>query len=96
MIYAIIKKLNIEDDDAISAIRVYEMHSNKIQRELTRSHAVISITDYVQLAAEIIPVEDRGVSNSEFIYAFHFQNESNKTHGIPFKFRIMEVSVESG
>ncbi|RDL40906.1 Cysteine proteinase [Venustampulla echinocandica] len=90
LIAALIKKAQLEDETTAGPIRVYETHSNKLHKELPRTYAVMSITDYVQLIAERIPEDDLNAAGTQFIPAFHFQNEPNKAHGIPFKFRIME------
>jgi hypothetical protein len=95
VVAALIKKAGIDDEVSGGPIRLYELHSNKIHKEHTppRTHSVISITDYVTLVAERIPQEDLDATSTEMIHAFHFQNEPNKAHGIPFKFRIKEVST---
>lgn len=90
LIAAIIKKAQLEDEVKAGPIRVYEVHSHKIHKELTREHSVASITDFIQLIAERIPEEDLKATQSEFINAFHFQGEPGKPHGIPFKFHIKE------
>lgn len=89
----LIKKAHIDDEAKAGPIRIYETHSNKIYKELPRDHAVLAINDYVQLFAERIPEDDLGDSEDiDFIHAFHFQNEPAKSHGTPFKFRIIKVS----
>ncbi len=92
LIAALIKKAQIEDEATGGPIRIYEIHSNKIHKELTREHQVVSITDYVTVIAERIPEEDIIPQGSgDFIQAFHFQSEPSKSHGIPFKFRMIPV-----
>jgi len=88
LVTALIKKAQLEDETKAGPIRVYEIHSNKIHKELSRENHVVSITDYVQLIAERVPEEDLTAESSEFIQAFHFQGEPSKSHGIPFKFHI--------
>lgn len=92
LIAAIIKKGQLDDETQAGSIRIYETHSHKFYKELTREHAVASITEFVQLIAERIPEEDLKAAQNEFIYAFHYQTEPSKPHGIPFKFHIKEVS----
>jgi ubiquitin carboxyl-terminal hydrolase 7 len=92
IIAALIKKAQLEAEATAGLIRVYEIHSNKIHRELNRENDVVSITDYIQLVAERVPDEDLDVDANMFIQAFHYHNDPNKTHGTPFKFRIIEVS----
>lgn len=87
----LIKKARLDDEAKAGPIRIYETHSNKIYKELPRDHAVLAINEYVQLIAERIPEEDRGdVDDLDFIHAFHFQNEPAKSHGMPFKFRVIK------
>jgi ubiquitin carboxyl-terminal hydrolase 7 len=90
LITGIIKKGKLDDEATAGPIRIYESNSNKIYKELPRELAVLNITDYVQLVAERIPQED--LDATEFISAFHFQSDPSKSHGIPFKFHIKEVS----
>ncbi|KAF4635550.1 hypothetical protein G7Y89_g2550 [Cudoniella acicularis] len=90
LVSALVKKAQLEDEAKAGLIRVYEIHSNKIHKELPRLHTVVSITDYVQLVAERVPEEDIEATGTDFMQAFHFQNEPSKSHGIPFKFRIKE------
>jgi ubiquitin carboxyl-terminal hydrolase 7 len=90
LITALIKKGQFDDELKGGPIRVYEIHSNKIHRDLPKTHPVVSVTDYVQIVAERIPEEDADAPASEFVVAFHYQNEPSKSHGIPFKFRIKE------
>jgi ubiquitin carboxyl-terminal hydrolase 7 len=93
IIAALIKKAQLDDEATAGHIRVFETHSNRIHRELSREHSVVSITDYIQLMAERAEKEDLETDASMFIYAFHYHNEPSKTHGIPFKFRLIDVSI---
>jgi len=63
---------------------------------LAREHTVLSISDYVQLYAERIPEDEipHPPEETEFIHVIHFQNEPQKAHGVPFKFRLISVSQE--
>jgi ubiquitin carboxyl-terminal hydrolase 7 len=89
----LIKKARLDDEAKAGPIRIYEVHNNKIYKELPRDHTVLSINDYVQLFAERIPEDDvLDPETVEFIHAFHFQNEPTKSHGVPFKFRLIKVS----
>lgn len=74
-------------------IRLYEAHNSKIHKELSEDYPVASITDFVTLFAESIPEEERATGEGDnFIYAFHFDKEPNKPHGVPFKFVVKPVS----
>jgi ubiquitin carboxyl-terminal hydrolase 7 len=54
----------------------------------------MGITEYVHVIAERIPEEDLE-PGSELIQAFHFQSEPSKSHGIPFRFKIIPGEVFS-
>ncbi|RFU33440.1 hypothetical protein B7463_g2871, partial [Scytalidium lignicola] len=89
LVEGLIKKAQLEDESAKGPIRVYETHSSKIHRELSRETYVASITEYVTLIAERIPAEELAVDPRQTIQAFHFQGEPSKSHGTPFKFHII-------
>ena len=93
LIACLVKKGQLEDEATAGEIRVYEVHSSKIHRELPRNHTVANITDYIQVVCERTPEEDATASDQDFIQVFHFHGESNKSHGIPFKFLIKPVSL---
>jgi hypothetical protein len=95
LVTALVKKAQLDDEAKAGPIRVYETHSNKIHRELSREHNVVSITDYIQLMAERVPEDDLEADPSMFIQAFHYHNEPSKSHGTPFKFRLVDVSPGS-
>ena len=89
---AFIKKADLEDETTAGLIRFYEINQNKIHRELPPDHLVATITDYVHVAAERIPKEELEGDQS-IILAFHFEKEPSKSHGIPFIFKIIPVSI---
>ena len=88
------KKARLDDEAKAGPIRLYEVHNGKIYKELSREHAVLSINDYVQLYAERIPEDETSIPQDdlEIIQVIHFQNEPAKSHGVPFKFRILKVN----
>lgn len=92
LITGLIKKANLEDEDAKGPIRVYEAQHSKFYKEFTRDFSVVGFTDYSNLYAERIPEEEIGPELS-YIYAFHFQAEPTKPHGVPFRFTIHEVGL---
>lgn len=94
LIAALIKKAQLDDEEKAGPIRVYETHSSKIHKILTRESQVMGITEYVQVIAERIPEEDLE-PGSELIQAFHFQGEPSKSHGIPFRFKIIPGEIFS-
>jgi ubiquitin carboxyl-terminal hydrolase 7 len=87
------KKVKL-DDATIDKVRLYETHSGKVYKELTLDYAVAGINDFVTLYAEKTPDDELNPGEDDRpIYAFHFQKEPNKPHGVPFKFVIKPVSV---
>jgi len=96
IVSSLIKKAQLEDEEKGGPIRVYEIHSNKLHKELPRNHPVKDITEYIPIMLERIPEEDLAPPNgSQYIYAFHFQGEPTKVHGIPFKFLIVQDELFS-
>ena len=81
------KKANLDDETA-KKIRFFEVHTCKIYKELKDDYAVASINDYVSLYAERMPEEESEADpeTDVAIYAFHFNKEPTKAHGVPFKF----------
>jgi ubiquitin carboxyl-terminal hydrolase 7 len=92
LIQALIKKAKIKDEEEGGRIRVYETSSNRFYREPLRDHPVLNLNEYTQIFAERVPEEEENADASEFVNAFHFQNEVNRVHGVPFRFRVVEVS----
>lgn len=86
------KKANLSDE-VTRTIRIYEAHNSRVYKELVEDYPVASITDFVTLFAESIPEDERTASEGDRpIYAFHFDKEPNKPHGVPFKFLVKPVS----
>lgn len=95
LIQALIKKAQLEDEVTAGVIDLYETHNHKIHKELSREATVINVADYTHLIAERVPaenLEDEQGEAPQTIYAYHFQGEPSKSHGIPFKFRVIPVS----
>lgn len=93
LIAGLTKKAQLEDEGEKGPIRVFETHNNKMYKELPREYNVANITDYISIVAERVPEEEINTDPAHFIYAFHFQNEPSKPHGIPFRFHIKAVSL---
>lgn len=86
------KKANLSDE-IVHNIRFYEAHNYKLHKELGEEYPVASITDFVTLFAESIPDEELNPDEDDrYIYAFHFEKEPSKPHGVPFKFLVKPVS----
>lgn len=86
------KKANL-DDEAMQQVRIYESHSGKIYKEYGEDHQVATMSEYVTLYAETKPEEERNANEGDFaIYCFHYDKETVKPHGVPFKFIVKPVS----
>ncbi|OJJ48937.1 hypothetical protein ASPZODRAFT_129272 [Penicilliopsis zonata CBS 506.65] len=85
---ALQKKANL-DDETVRYLRVYEVHSGKIYKELTDDFNVAGINEFVTLYAERVPEEEVNLEEGDrVISAFNFDKEPAKPHGVPFKFVI--------
>lgn len=85
------KKANI-DDETMQNVRVYEVYSGKIYRELNDNSSMAGVTDFVTLYAEKIPEEELTMQEGEFqINAFNFDRDPQKAYGCPFKFVVKPV-----
>ncbi|KAI9676402.1 MAG: hypothetical protein M1817_000559 [Caeruleum heppii] len=82
------KKANLDDETAAD-IRLYEVHSHKIYKELNDAYSVASINEFVTLYGERTPQEELETEPEDrTVHAFHFNKEPSKAHGVPFKFLI--------
>ncbi|KAL7816955.1 putative ubiquitin hydrolase [Trichoderma aethiopicum] len=90
LIQALVKKAKIPDEAEGGRIRVYETSSNRFYREPARDSPVMNLNEYTQIFAERIPEEEKAADENNFIHVFHFQNEVNRVHGVPFKFLLVE------
>ncbi|RDA85100.1 hypothetical protein CP532_3121 [Ophiocordyceps camponoti-leonardi (nom. inval.)] len=90
LIQALIKKAKIADEAEGGRIRVYESSSNRFYREPQRDHPVLNLNEYTQIFAERVPEDEVRAEEKNFIQVFHFQNEVNRVHGVPFKFLLKE------
>ncbi|KAL4939277.1 hypothetical protein BDV06DRAFT_199293 [Aspergillus oleicola] len=80
------KKANL-DDETIANARVYEVHNYKIYKEFSPDSKFGGTNDFVALYAEKVPEEELELeSGARTINAFNFDKETNKPHGVPFKF----------
>lgn len=94
LIQALVKKAQIPDEQEGGKIRVYETSSNRFYREPRREHPIMNLNEYTQIYAERMSNEEAVAPEENFIQVFHFQNEVNRVHGVPFKFLLVEVSVD--
>ncbi len=95
IIPALQKRANLTDDMA-QQIRVFEVHGGKIHKVLSTNYAVVSVSDFVTLYAEMVPEEELDMSDSDqLVHCFHFDREPTKTHNVPFHFLVKEVSLDT-
>ncbi|KAI9798682.1 MAG: hypothetical protein M1833_004671 [Piccolia ochrophora] len=93
LIPVLTRKANL-DAETGKSIRLYEVHSNKIYKELHMNFSVASVNEFVSLYAEKVPQEELECEESDkAIYAFHFNKEPSKAHGVPFKFIVKPGEV---
>ncbi|KAH6654986.1 hypothetical protein BKA67DRAFT_515271 [Truncatella angustata] len=90
LIQALVKKAQLKDEQEGGRIRVYEIHHNKLFRELTPTYPVLSINEYCDVVAERVPEEELDAEERDFIKVQHFQQDTSRTHGMPFKFLLKE------
>lgn len=83
---ALQKKANVSDE-LMPTVRLYEVHMHRFHKTLPRDHQVVSMYDYTQLYAASFPEDD----SSKQIWAFHYDKEPSKPHGIPFQLALKEV-----
>lgn len=82
------RKLKL-DEATTQLLRVYEVAAGKIARELPRDFSVTTIGEFTTLYVERIPEEEINYDDDDTaIYAYHFDRDPQKAHGIPFKFVI--------
>lgn len=87
------KKANL-DEETLANVRIYEAHGGKVYKELSADFQVTTLSEYSILYAEVVPEEERNAEESDrAIYCYHFDKESNKPHGVPFKFLVKPVSA---
>ena len=85
------KKANL-DDETISKARVFEVHNYKIYKEFTPDAKFGGSNDFVALYAERVPDEELELeSGARVVNAYNFDKETNKPHGVPFKFVVKPV-----
>jgi ubiquitin carboxyl-terminal hydrolase 7 len=88
------RKANLSDE-VMQDVKLYTCQSNKITKELLPEMPVSTILDYAstQTFAERAPKEDLEPEEGDrLIWAYHFDKEPTKPHGIPFKFYLKPVS----
>jgi ubiquitin carboxyl-terminal hydrolase 7 len=91
LVQALVKKAQLKDEQEGGRIRVYEIHHSKFFRELPSNYPVLSINEYTDVVAERIPEEELDADDRDFIKVLHFQQDSSRVHGMPFKFLLKEV-----
>ncbi|KAG2175621.1 hypothetical protein INT43_001268, partial [Umbelopsis isabellina] len=85
------KGVKFESDSGTRLPRIFEAVQNKFIRELDMNETLSALTDsaYCTLYAEEIPEEETTATDDDFfVYVFHYQKETSRTHGVPFKFLV--------
>jgi ubiquitin carboxyl-terminal hydrolase 7 len=99
LIEALVKKAKIPGEEEGGKMHVYEASNHKFFRELDRTYPVISINDYAQVIAERIPEEELKAAEEDIkglVSVFHFQQETSRPHGLPFRLLVIQVSDPPG
>ena len=74
-------------DAVVNRMRILEVSQSKIHKELAQEASVVPIQEFATLYAECIPDEEEYAQDGDkAVYAFHFDKEQSRTHGVPFKF----------
>jgi ubiquitin carboxyl-terminal hydrolase 7 len=82
----IARKLDLDQESA-DRLRVLEVHACKIHKELSSDLNVVGVNEFTTLYCEKYPDEELDPpEGASAIYAYHFDKEPNKAHGVPFKF----------
>lgn len=76
-------------------VRFYEVHSNKVFKELDDDHPVSGFNNFITIYAELTPKEedDADPAVDRPVYCFHFDKEPTKVHSVPFKFIVKPVCL---
>lgn len=92
-IYAPLQKKAKISDEVVQNIRFYEVHSSRVYKELGRDNSVASFNEFVTIYAEQIPQDEieADENTDKAVYAFHFDKDASKAHGVPFKFVVKPV-----
>lgn len=95
IIHELKRKLTL--DSPSEAFKIFSILNSKISKDITPDYPVSSILDHQVLIAQKLAAEDRVAEEKSgpLINVFHFEKEPSKTHGIPFVFRLLPVSLTS-
>ena len=87
VVAALQNKVGLSEEVARN-LRFIEVHSSKVYKELPLDQSVQSFSDYITVYAERTPQDELDADDAvdRAVYAFHFDKDPSKTHGIPFKF----------
>lgn len=89
------EKVKLKDED-IERLHFFLASQGKFQKDLDSTFQVAGLQEYVQLFAELTPLEElQAGEDDKIIHAFHFYREPSKPHsnGVPFKFVVKHVSI---
>lgn len=93
---ALQKKATLSDE-FVQNIRFYEVVGGKVYKELSSDYSVAGFNEFVTIYAEQAPQEELEADHNvdRAVFAFHFDKEPNKPHGVPFKFVVKPVSHDT-
>lgn len=75
-------------------IRIFEIGNGTAQRIFNGTEPVRDVSDSIELFAEEVPLDELESEESKRIVpVFHYNKEPNRTHGIPFRFVLLPVSI---
>lgn len=90
LLEALQKKANISDE-VMQKARAYEVHMHKFHKALPSDYQIVSLYDYTQVYVAPFTEDE----SSKRIWAFHYDKEPSKPHGIPFQLALKEGEVFS-
>lgn len=78
-------------------IRIFDVSpSGRSQREHTGSEMIGNLPESAELFAEEIPVEElQAGEGTKIVNVFHYSRDPSRTHGVPCKFVLHEVSCSA-
>lgn len=74
--------------------RIFDVSPNgRAQKEYTGSEMIGNLHEPVELYAEEVPADEIGAGeNTRVVNLFHYHKDPSRTHGVPCKFVVVEVS----
>lgn len=90
LIYHLVQKANIPEE-LVQRIRVFETHGHRNSKDLSPQSAVVNLSDYGTLCADLRAEEELNPEEGDRIgHGFNYDREQTKGHSYPFSFLIKE------